>query len=525
MPVRPPCYIGPMKKKKSRAIILHKYFGIILSIALIYVSLSGIFLNHPEVLAGTDTPSWLLPGHMKIKNWSRGSILTGIRLENGDYLTGGKLGVLRFSPDRSKVVEENEGLPESLFRKKVNVLYQDKPNGIIYAGTVSGLYTKPFDGDIWIRHEGVEGEIQSLFELNGRLCAVGKSFAWLKEGEEFRRMPFSRDGKKGMPLAVYTFDLHAGRVLGLFGRLLMDIGGIIMVLLALSGLFKWLVPAGRRLKISARFKAFVYRYHFRHYKKLGLVFLIPLILAPFTGLFMQPPFSALLAGRNVSLKLHIKPWEERRWNDSINHAAVDADGERILVVTGLRTYEGKWDFTETFTPVQSVVPVHPMGATYFGEESPGTYIVGSFSGLLRWDAREDIYRDYFTDESVTTPRLRIPKDGYQVNGLLDFGDTLAVIDYHKGIFDLETGESFFEMPEKYRNRSTFSLWHYLFEIHNGRIWRGMIGGFYIFHTMVTSISAILIIWTGLHIMLVIRKRKKKTRVLHSPGAEQEVGEV
>ena len=502
---------------------VHRYLGIFIALVMLYVSISGILLNHPELLKNINAPIWLLPGHMRVKNWSRGAILAGIQLENGDYLTGGKIGILRFNSKGKLMGEENQGLPKYLYKKHVNVLYYFRLLDRYYAGTVSGLFYRSGSESTWTKDQQVHEDVKAIFEVDGNLHVISASNAFRFESGNFEQIPFTRQGetKVQIPLVSYFFDLHSGRVLGLPGRFLMDIGGLALLSLALTGLYMWIIPRRLRTSLGKRVKKSLLRYHHLHYRKIGALLLIPALILPITGLFMQPPFIILLVGRAVAGRLHVNPPEPGGWNGAVERAVLSEDGEKLLVIAGLKIYEGKSDFSESFKPLEAVVPVHPMGATYIGELNEKDFLIGSFSGLLRWEPVEGGYYDYFTDELVTRPRVRIPKDSYQVNGIMEFDEHRVVIDYHNGIFELAEdrssgnpsselfGEPIFEMPEEYRKRSTFSLWHYLFEVHNGRIWRGMIGGFYIFHTMVVAISAIVIMWTGLQIMLIHRKRKKK----------------
>ena len=485
---------------------------------LFYVSLSGILLNHPELIGDIDTPIWLLPQHMRLRNWSRGSVSTGVRMADGQYVLGGKLGILRVDRHGSGVVEDNRGLPVSLYNRKINALYYHNAGNILYAGSVSGLYYKRPNDPVWRKEASVDEEVKSILMTDQGLCAIGVSHAFRLAEGAFERIDFRRSTLQphAVQLVSYFFDLHAGRVLGVPGRLLMDAGGIVLIILACSGFYMWIVPRKLKSLLGKKFNKVLHRYHFLHYRKLGAILLLAVLLITLTGLFMQPPFLIVLAGRKIDGRLHIDPPEPDGWNGSIDRAVADPSRGIVYVASGLRLYEGEWDFSEPFKQVKNVVPAHPMGVTHLGRGQDGSYLIGSFSGLLKWNPEKQEYSDYFSGERITRPRVRIPKNGYQVNGLLNLGDRTAIIDYHRGVFDLASGKPFFEMPDRYKRRSVFSLWHFLFEVHNGRIWRGVLGGFYIFHTMVVSLAALAIVCTGLQI-IISRRRKSAVRRRTKPA--------
>ena len=150
-----------------------------------------------------------------------------------------------------------------------------------------------------------------------------------------------------------------------------------------------------------------------------------------------------------------------------------------------------------------------MGATGFVYEGADTYLIGSFSGLLRWHRKKDVFTDFFSGKEVSGPAIR-KRGPYQANGIAKLRNDTVIIDYRKGLYDLYTGKKYIPMPEKYRKYSTITLSHFLFEIHNGRILRSIFPKMYILHNPIVAIISILVIISGF-IILIKRKLIFKPR--------------
>lgn len=111
-----------------------------------------------------------------------------------------------------------------------------------------------------------------------------------------------------------------------------------------------------------------------------------------------------------------------------------------------------------------------MGINVFHEDSPGTWIIGSFSGIYRWNISDGSCQDYFTGKKIDTNRRT-----YGVVDNLACGysaDTFkqVVFDYAKGARELP------KMDEDLRNQP-MSLWNVALELHVGRCYSPFLGPF------------------------------------------------
>ena len=73
-----------MKAKK-----IHKYLGIPLCFLLFLAALSGIILNHRDLLQSIDIPRAVLPSDYKFEKWNNGAVRGVLRADSLAYIYGG----------------------------------------------------------------------------------------------------------------------------------------------------------------------------------------------------------------------------------------------------------------------------------------------------------------------------------------------------------------------------------------------------------------------------------------------------
>ena len=72
-----------------RAKKLHKYLGIPLCFLLFLAALSGVILNHRDLLQQVDVPRALLPNGYLFDHWNNGAIRGILRSDSLAYIYGG----------------------------------------------------------------------------------------------------------------------------------------------------------------------------------------------------------------------------------------------------------------------------------------------------------------------------------------------------------------------------------------------------------------------------------------------------
>ncbi len=475
-------------------VLLHKYLGLPIAIMMIYMSISGILLNHPSLIKHFDAPAFLLPPDMKVNNWGRGAVLTSAKL--GDtLLVGGKLGVFKLFGD--DVIEMNNGLPSSVQTGTIFSLFHDTLTSKIYAGSSSGLFCFDTANNEWIHVEGVRGKISVVSRFDSLLTAVSADTVYQLTNENWSRTTLTKNGvlkPKKHSRIEYLFGLHSGELLGLPGRIFMDGIALIFISLSITGIGLMFFPKWTRKKIKRQVK-----FHYTHHKKWGVLLIIPMLIIPVTGFFMRPPFMMLF--REPAPKQMESPQiTEIPLHEDIVSIIEQEDSLHIVTKKHLYITSG---FGEKLIE-KAKLPVHPMGAYGAVAENDSTLLIGSFSGLLRYSHGE--FYNYYGGDKINRTQFR--KTGpYQVSGVMNVGGEIKIIDLRKGVFDLIDSLPLAAMPEVIQKRSTYSLWNFLFELHNGRILKTWLNGFYLIHNIVASIGTILVIISGYIIVIRIKKRK------------------
>jgi len=434
---------------------------------------------------------------MKIKNWSRGSILSAIRLPDNELLFGGKLGIIKY--DGISFFNDSNGLPESIYNKKVNSLLYDSKTDITLAGTESGLFYKDKNSSNWSKIPQVTKQVNTILSISNHLYIFTSNDLYRYTTiKDIVKIPLKKkhNQKNKISMIRYFMNLHTGTVFGTLGKIVIDIAALIIIALSFTGIAITIFKK-RRSSINKH----IYRIHLFHLKK--YYFAIPLFLLPLTGAFIYPPVAVLIIGTDTDTSTYKS---SSIWKDPIEKATYDYDRKNILIFSNGKIFETDLNFNKPVKQIPTIPPTHPMGATHFSYRGNGKYLISSFSGILEWNRKTDQYIDLETNELVLKPKLIPDKTKYQPIGIVELPSSIVVLDYHKGAFDFKTNDIFLKMPDRFKLHSTVSLWHYLFEIHNGRIWKGVIGPFYILHSLILSLVLLTILISG---FFIYKRRKKR----------------
>jgi hypothetical protein len=120
-------------------------------------SLSGVLMNHPELISGISMPNWMVPDQYQINNWNRSSLLKMVYSEHNpkQSFACGKKGVW-ISMDGGETFNSfMEGYTDSPYYFKTNdiFLYETDNQRTLFAAANGGLFVRELDKDIWKRIE------------------------------------------------------------------------------------------------------------------------------------------------------------------------------------------------------------------------------------------------------------------------------------------------------------------------------------------------------------------------------------
>lgn len=497
---------------------LHKWTSLILGGFLVLFALSGIVMNHRQFFSGVNVPRGILPPDYQYRNWNLAAIKGNVPLNDTTFLVYGNIGVYSVDTAFGKFSDFNSGFGNGIDRRKVFSLL-NTPQGNLYAGTLFGLFRFDVEQAKWLKVD--------LPEPAPRVVSVqwdGKRVLALTRSHLYSLAPFEAenpavtevvvppaaddDGKAGLFRTLW--EIHSGELWGLAGKLLVDFIGLVLIFLVLSGYYYVFFPAMARRsshvtrKRLGRFNKFLVRWH----NHLGVWTLVFLLITSLTGMFLRPPLLIPVAGKRIAAVPGSHLAGNNRWFDKFRDFVVQPDGHILL-----STSDGFYSFNPQTDTVSAPFEVQPevsvMGITALKSLPDSGFLVASFSGLYRWYPAQSLVVDHITGLPAGRARRGNPFGAVAVSGvIMKNGIPQAFVDYDAGWIPLKLDFPVPLMPEDV-SRLPFSLWNFALEVHTGRIFSFLIGGFYILYVPLMGLSSIFILVTGFWLWLKIRLRKRQ----------------
>ncbi|TAL17593.1 PepSY domain-containing protein [bacterium] len=469
-------------KKSSKA--LHKWIGLFGFFWLAVMGATGIILNHPGLISSIDLPRSFLPGNYEYRDWNRNAFRGAVESPEGGLLLYGETGIWRFYGDFAPPSDFSSGLPTAAYLRDVRDLMN--VDGTLLAATRGGLYARGALEPSWKPVALSSDYPVDLFFGRDRIFALTRSDLYaapLYDPLSFSRVTPGKAGLKDPKRSLFrlVFDMHYGETWGSAGRYLMDLAGVYLVFGSLTGAWFWwrkkrkTLAKGRGGKLAGK--------GLRLHIKLGLWFAPLLVFSALTGVFERPPFLVAIADAEYPMSLHPGPRHENPWHDTLRKGLYDPSRESVVLATSEGFYEGK-EFllgkeSASFHKLPGGAPVSVMGATVFEKDlqSPGSsYLVGSMSGLYHWDRDRKEVVNLFTGEPPKAPKGP-PVGDQMVVGYapLDLSGRYLWADYNKGLFLSDGRTAGISLPPELEDGGRISLWHALFELHNGRFFTFLLG--------------------------------------------------
>jgi hypothetical protein len=443
------------------------------------MAFTGILLNHPAWIAGVDLKRAWLPGDYEYRDWNRAALRGGTEAGGRVFLFG-EPGVWELRGGAP--VPFSEGLPEGAYGRDVRALAGtegDEP--LLFAGTRAGLFVRRLTGagETWrpVPLAGEEKLVVDLAATPGGMVALTRSHAFRAPPSAplaFAPMPLLRAEEPDRRESLFRliFEMHYGGTWGPAGRTAVDAIGAASAFLAFTGAWFWW---RRRRGTLARGRG-------GRWARSGLLlharwgaWLAPFLLfVGLTGIFQRPPFLVAVAEVAYPRSLYPAPAPEGEWHDKLRRALYLPGRDALLLATVDGFHEGPADGRGVFQSVPGGPPVSVMGVTALAEEEDGVLLVGSMTGLYRWDRRNGAVADAVTGEpppSGSGP----PVGDRRVAGYVPTPEGVLWTDYERGLRDVRDEPVRLPLPPDLADGGRISLWHALFEIHNGRIFSFLLG--------------------------------------------------
>lgn len=487
----------------------HKWLGILFTFFMLMFCVSGLVLNHREAVADINVDRTLLPSDYSFNRWNRGLIRGTLKYDcSMDELSGrvfiyGNSGIWKTDSAAAGFTDFNYGLPSGADFRNIKGMSQTI-DGSLWAAGQFDLYRYDVPEKKWImQHLPLqEGEKISDITTGGdTLVVTGRSHLYISlppydDFEAYTIQPY--DGYDGnVSLFRTIWMLHSGEMFGLTGKLVVDGVAVVLIVLCITGILYWLLPKHiRNLKRKgkdASTSVSLLRESFRWHNGLGRYTFFILMFVAFTGWCLRPPVLIALVSLDTPAIPHTELDSDNPWNDRLRMLRYDSETEDWL----LSTSEGIYSLSSLYSKphkIEKAPPVSVMGMNVFHKDDDGSWLVGSFSGMFRWDRHADSVTDYFTGE-IAEETSGPPFGKFAVSGYSDdFLGTSMVVEYNEGTDIISMPDEFKYLP--------MSLWNLALEVHTGRIYT-VLGQGTLIYIFFAGAIAMWCLYSG----YVIRKRK------------------
>lgn len=237
-------------RKKSLSRKIHKWPALVISFILIYYGVTGILMNHRELISGCDISAALMPPEYRYSNWNNAAIKGGLLTGGDSLLIFGNIGVWLTDTAYSGYTQFNQGFPGGTDNHKIFDLHK-ADDGEMYAATLSGLYSWDSSVDRWKpldTGKGTLGRFTAIESVGDTLYVIDRSYIYVARADgpstKFVRLeiPAPEGYKNDVTLFETIWQIHSGEILGLPGKLFVDLLGIITIFLSLTGIIYFFFP-------------------------------------------------------------------------------------------------------------------------------------------------------------------------------------------------------------------------------------------------------------------------------------------
>ncbi|MDA3943644.1 MAG: PepSY domain-containing protein [Bacteroidetes bacterium] len=482
---------------------IHKWFSLILGVFVILWAISGIVLNHRQLLSSVDVSRNWFPEAYQYNNWNNAAIRGGIQLGGDSLLIYGNVGVWLTDTSFSSYQSFNRGIKSGSDNRKINKLFKSR-QGNIFAASQSGLYLFSNWEQKWLRIplDLHDNRIVDITARGDKLVFLSRSEIIIADDDrkavefDLIELPRAIDDDGRVSLFRTLWVLHSGEIYGTAGVLLVDLLAVLLVFLVVSGFIYFFYPKwikSRRNKVKS-VKAYVnqLRFNQKWHNKIGIWIVGFLIFNTLTGIFLRPPLLIAIADSKVGKIPFSTLSDPNPWHDKLRLIHWNESGGYWLIGTNEGLYKARADMSGPLIPFKTQPPLSVMGINVFEQLQAEMFIVGSFNGLFLWQPGSDYVRDMITGE---VPEVKTsagsPIGTHMISGMIRLPGRNLVFDYNRGLINKHIA-----MPPVISN-APMPLWNLALEVHTGRFFQGVMGDFYILIIPLFGLALLLILSSGL----------------------------
>ncbi len=501
---------------------IHRWFGVVAAFFMLMFALSGIVLNHRDLVSTLSISRNCLPNDYRFQNWNLAAVKGATHLSPDSILVYGNIGVWLTDSIFSRFTDFNKGIRKGIDNRKVFHIVKTR-KGNTYAAMLSGLYH--FNGQEWIKinlgHK--EKQIRAIETIGDTLMVLTRSSVYIgfdnpnnpQLTRHFLPRPQGYQARTSLFRALWL--LHSGEMFGPAGIVLVDLMGVILAFLSITGFIWFFTPRLiKRLKNRLRAKRAAVkanRFSIKWHNLLGIWAALFLLVSAVTGAFLRPPLLIAIVQSSIpNIKGTVldneNPWYDKLRDFRYNHATGN-----LLISTSDGFFISNKLLSDSLTKVKTQPPVSVMGINVFEQTDSAIFLVGSFSGIFRWNIEEETIFDFITNQPVASARgMARPFGNMAVAGYIGTpNEGSYIFSYDTGVISHHREDAFPAMPKYIKDQSPLSLWNLALEIHVARIYSIVFGKYSILLIPLMALMLFSMVTSGVFLWIKDHGRKKRIK--------------
>jgi len=540
----------------------HRWVGLVFSVFVILFCISGIIMNHRSSFSHMEVSRWWLPSTYKLENWNGGVVrgtldvtdiaIPGSKLnDDRKLIIYGQYGTYVADADFTKVEDYNQGFERGVDHRQIRHVIRTSDN-TLWAAAIFDLYKRGPGEEAWTRIplDGNDERLSDIALRDDTLLVETRSAFYKSNdyGKTFERIELKTpEGYKAeVTLFKHIWMLHSGGLFGIAGKIAVDILGIVLIILCITGIIYFFLPyslkcMNRKLrgldamkdadniastKETIKRQSGWMKWNLKWHNRLGYWLIALTLLLSLTGMCLRPPLMVPLAITKTRPLPGTALDNDNVFHDKLRGVRWDEQLGIWIIITSEGFYAIDEDLKNSLPVfIPNAPSVSPMGVNVF-ERNPESavrdsvgnvvyhteWLIGSFSGLFVWNPLQDKVTDYFTREPYVQPTGRpigsVMVSGYSTDLL---ADPEIVFEYNEGpcVRTMPpTAPLIMQAPAmpELLTKQPMSLWNFALELHTGRCYEPFLGPVSVLFIFIAGLLLTLILVSG----LILYRRRHRT---------------
>lgn len=282
---------------------------------------------------------WMPPGY-QYDNWNLSGVRSSLPIGKDSLLVYGNIGVWMATNGLSEFQDYNQGFPIGIDKRKIYSIV--KYRGQLVAGTHFGVFTNSMIPSNWAQFQMPKGEerISDLTVKRDSLLILTRNYLYCTTDLihiQKLTIPSNQGYKRQATLFLTLWKLHSGELFSFAGMLFVDLLGLVLIFLSITGLLHFLFPKLiSRLKRSKRsFSGTLTakRWNLKWHNLIGYIFALFLLVNTTAGMFLRPPLLIPISSAQVGIMPYSDLDTENPWQDKLRRIVWNNESGSFLIYT------------------------------------------------------------------------------------------------------------------------------------------------------------------------------------------------